>query len=89
MKVFRGVIAVAKNPWVMMAAGFFLSLASAIELGEQLFGMAEGIKGEHGTFLYGLMVTLRSMGEVGELDEGIGLLGEGRNKAAEGHESAE
>ena len=60
--------------WVFIAvilACVFLSFASAWELGEGLVSFQEGLKGEHGAFLYGVMSTLKGLGSLGEVEEGV------------------
>lgn len=80
MKILRAVVRLANNPWVMIVAGLFLAVASVMELGEELLRMGEGVEGEHGTFVYGVIVMVKSLGDLGEVDEGLGRVGEGREK---------
>lgn len=74
MKFLLMITGFAARPSVGVVAGFFLAIASAAELRESLVSFSEGIKGEHGMFLYGLMVLLKSLGE---MHEGLEEIGEG------------
>lgn len=81
MKTLRKIIGFARNPWLMIVAGLFLVSSSIYELGKDLFEMSEGLDAGHGTFIYGLMVVIRCLGE---LDEGLGMVGEGDDGMADG-----
>ena len=71
VKMLKALIWFANHPYTMIAAGIFLSLASAWELGEGLLSFDEGLRGEHGAFIYGLMSTLKGLGSLGEVEEGV------------------
>ena len=66
MSFFRKLLGIFGQPSIMMIAGLFLAIASAYELQETLFNFSEGLEGEHGTFLYGIMVVMRSLAEMEE-----------------------
>ncbi len=74
MNVLYKITGFAALPHVMVIAGLFLVVASGYELGETLFSFSEEMKGEHGTFIYGLIILLKSLGE---MHEGIESVGEG------------
>ena len=84
MKTLRKFIGFARNPWLMILAGVFLASSSLYELGNDLMEMSEGIKTAHGTFVYGFIVVIRSLGE---LDEGMGMVAEGDEGMGGGSEA--
>ena len=71
MRILKALIWFANHPYTMIAAGCFLAMSSAWELGEGVVSFREGLKGEHGAFLYGIMSTLKGLGSLGEVEEGV------------------
>ena len=77
MKFLYKITDFAALPHVTLVAGVFLVFASAYDLRETLFSCSEGVQGEHATFLYGLVILLRS---IGEMHEGLDEVHEGSDK---------
>lgn len=73
MKLFRKLAAFANHPLTVFFVGGFLIISSLAELGEAVFS-SEGLQGDHGTLAFGLLLTMQSLGEIGE---GLGKIDEG------------
>ena len=73
MTALRKFIGFSRNPWVMVFAGMFLTVASLYELGAEILAISEGVKVQHATLFYGFIVTIRSLGVI---DESIGMVAE-------------
>ncbi|MBT3325916.1 MAG: hypothetical protein HN396_06655 [Gemmatimonadales bacterium] len=86
--MFRKLLRLANTPTVMVVAGIFLAASSAVELGEALMSFRDGIQGEHGAFIYGLMSTMKGLGELGEVEEGVLLAGESEKDVEKAREEA-
>jgi hypothetical protein len=65
---------------VMVLTGIFLAGSSAVELGEAILSFRDGLQGEHGAFIYGIMSALKGLGELGEVDEGVLLVSDVKGK---------
>ncbi len=73
MSIVRMITGFAAKPSVSLIASIFLVIAVSAELGETLFSFAEGVRGEHGIFMFGMVSALKSLGEI---NEGLTTAGE-------------
>lgn len=81
--MFRRFLHYANHPMIMVISGGLLVVASGWELGEEIFLLGEGVQSEHGTLLFGITVTMKSLADLAEIDKGFSLMDEAEQKRSE------